>query len=187
MTVPIWKGPLFWSFSAAVLTLSSVYIYRISIDNGTKDNKRTKRSLGREKFQVTKVSPDIDFIIIGSGMGGLSCAAVLARLGYRTLVLEQHHDVSGGGTHSFDLKGYRFDSGLHYTVPWSVPVFALTCGKKPKNVCQFEIMGEDDGTVDKIYLVKPNEKKVEPFNMKYKEKHIDELYKKFPKGTYRLL
>ena len=38
-----------------------------------------------------------------------------------------------------------------------------------------------------ISLVKPKEKQVEPFNMKYKEKHIDELYKKFPKGTYRLL
>ena len=177
------RGTLLWSSAAAaIVTLSSMYIYMISRDQSSKkkDGKRMKRSLGREKYQASKVSSDIDFIIVGSGMGGLSCAAVLSRLGYKTLVLEQHHDVSGGGTHSFDLKGYRFDSGLHYTVPWSVPVFALTCGKKPKDVCQFEIMGEDDGTVDKIYLVKPNEKLVEPFNMKYKEKHIDELYKMFP-------
>ena len=40
----------------------------------------------------------------------------------------------GGGTHQFDLNGYRFDSGLHYTVPWSVPIFALTCLKSIEEV-----------------------------------------------------
>ena len=45
-------------------------------------------------------------------------------------------------------------------------------------------MGENDGTVDKIYLVKPNETNVAPFNMKYKEKHIEDLYKMFPNGIY---
>ena len=173
---------------AAVITLSSIAIYSIiRLDkNRDKDNnkQRAKRSLGRIKYNANSVASDPDYIIVGSGMGGLSCAAVLSRLGYKTLVLEQHPDVCGGGTHSFDLKGYRFDSGLHYTVPWSVPVFALTCGKKPKDVCQFEIMGEDDGTVDKVYLVKPNEKNVVRFNMKYKEKHIVDLYKMFPNGIH---
>jgi phytoene dehydrogenase-like protein len=61
-------------------------------------------------------------------------------LGRKVLVLEQHDDVCGGGTHMFTEKGYRFDSGLHYTVPWSVPVFALTCLKKPKDVVPFDLM-----------------------------------------------
>jgi len=65
-------------------------------------------------------------------MSGLTCATILSRLGNKVLVLEQHPDVAGGGTHSFDLKGFRFDSGLHYTVPWSVPLLALTCCKKPE-------------------------------------------------------
>ena len=178
------------TYSVTIVIISSVsYLLYKTIssnnnnnnNNNNNDKKRNKRNLGREKYSSSKIDKDTpDWIIIGSGMGGLSCACVLSRLGFKTLVLEQHMDVSGGGTHSFDLKGYRFDSGLHYTVPWSVPIFALTTGKKPKDVCQFEIMGEEDGTVDKIYLVKPNEKMVEPFNMKYKEKHIDTLYKLFP-------
>jgi all-trans-retinol 13,14-reductase len=118
-------------------------------------------------------------------MGGLSCAAVLSRLGKRVVVLEQHHDVAGGGSHSFDIKGFRFDSGLHYTVPWSVPIFALTCLKKPEQVCQFDLMGEEDGTIDKIYLSDPSDSSVEsssltPFKMQYKEKHLSKLYDLFP-------
>ena len=50
------------------------------------------------------------------------------------------------------VGGYRFDSGLHYTVPWSTPVFALTCLLQPADVTPFTLMGEEDGTVDNIYL-----------------------------------
>ena len=32
---------------------------------------------------------DVDTVVIGSGMSGLSCAAVLSRMGQRVLVLEQ--------------------------------------------------------------------------------------------------
>lgn len=97
-------------------------------------------------------------------------------------MLEQHEDLAGGGTHQFDLKGYRFDSGLHYTVPWSVPIFALTTGKSVKEVCPFSLMGSADGTVDRIYLHPQDggSKTVEPFNMKLYESHMNELYEQFP-------
>jgi all-trans-retinol 13,14-reductase len=55
----------------------------------------------------------LDAIVIGSGVSGLTCAAMLARSGKKVLVLEQH-DVAGGCTHSFEDRGYEFDSGLHY-------------------------------------------------------------------------
>lgn len=154
-------------------------IEQLSATNN-KPEIRSKRSLLHDKFSLAKVPEDLDYIVIGSGMGGLTCAAILARLGRKVLVLEQHNDVAGGGTHMFDIKGYRFDSGLHYTVPWSMPLFALTCLKKPADCLPFDLMTEEDGTIDKIYLVEPNEEHVEPFRMKYKETHMQQLYEMFP-------
>ena len=60
-----------------------------------------------------QVPPKIDVIVIGSGAGGLSTAALLAKAGKRVLVLEQH-DQAGGGLHTFVEKGYEFDVGVHY-------------------------------------------------------------------------
>ena len=55
-----------------------------------------------------------DAIVIGSGIGGLATAALLARHGgQRVLVLERHYAV-GGFTHVFRRKGYEWDVGLHY-------------------------------------------------------------------------
>ncbi|MGB1014122.1 MAG: phytoene desaturase family protein, partial [Nannocystaceae bacterium] len=53
-----------------------------------------------------------DTIVIGSGMGGMTAAAMLAKLGKRVLVLEQHY-VPGGFTHMFKRKGYIWDVGVH--------------------------------------------------------------------------
>ncbi len=49
---------------------------------------------------------------MGSGMGGMTCAALLSKLGRRVLVLEQHY-VPGGFTHAFPRKGYVWDVGVH--------------------------------------------------------------------------
>jgi all-trans-retinol 13,14-reductase len=154
---------------------------------------RKKRSLLHEKFNVSKVPADLDYVIIGSGMAGLSCAAILARLGRKVVVLEQHHDTAGGGTHMFDLKGFSFDSGLHYTVPWSVPLLALTCLKKPKDCVPFDMMLEEDGTIDKIFLVENSSPKkansstsssskdlFHPFRIQYHEPHLQRIYEAFP-------
>jgi len=53
-----------------------------------------------------------DAIVIGSGMGGMTAAAMLAKLGKEVLVLEQHY-VPGGFTHAFSRKGYTWDVGVH--------------------------------------------------------------------------
>lgn len=63
----------------------------------------------------SKKSPDRgpwDYIVIGSGMGGMTAAALLAKLGRRVLVLEQHY-VAGGFTHTFNRPGYSWDVGVH--------------------------------------------------------------------------
>jgi all-trans-retinol 13,14-reductase len=54
-----------------------------------------------------------DVIVVGSGLGGLSSAGLLARRGYRVLVVDQHY-VAGGNATIFKRKGYEFDVGLHY-------------------------------------------------------------------------
>ncbi|MBI3557495.1 MAG: NAD(P)/FAD-dependent oxidoreductase [Deltaproteobacteria bacterium] len=53
-----------------------------------------------------------DAIVIGSGMGGIACAAALAKAGQRVLVLEQHYNA-GGFAHTFSRKGYTWDVGVH--------------------------------------------------------------------------
>lgn len=55
-----------------------------------------------------------DAVVIGSGIGGLTTAALLAKkAGKKVLVLERHY-TAGGFTHSFDRPGYSWDVGVHY-------------------------------------------------------------------------
>jgi carotene isomerase len=52
----------------------------------------------------------IDMVVIGSGIGGLVAAALLARYGKRVLVCESH-SIAGGAAHAFTRDGFEFDSG----------------------------------------------------------------------------
>ena len=52
-------------------------------------------------------------VIIGAGLGGLSCGAVLARHGYDVTVLEQERQA-GGCLQTFVRNGVRFETGMHY-------------------------------------------------------------------------
>lgn len=63
------------------------------------------------------MSRDYDAVVMGSGIGGLTCGAFLARAGLKVLVLEQHYQF-GGYAHSFRRRGFRFEAGIH-SVPMS--------------------------------------------------------------------
>eukprot|EP00457_Paulinella_chromatophora_P001798 gb/GEZN01001800.1/.p1 GENE.gb/GEZN01001800.1/~~gb/GEZN01001800.1/.p1 ORF type:complete len:678 (-),score=70.35 gb/GEZN01001800.1/:694-2727(-) len=65
-------------------------------------------------FSPEHVPKAIDTIVIGSGMGGSTCANMLAKCGQRVLLLEQHSTL-GGCTHTFGHKNCEWDTGLHYT------------------------------------------------------------------------
>ncbi|KAK9162047.1 hypothetical protein Syun_002949 [Stephania yunnanensis] len=62
------------------------------------------------RLDTHKWKPEADVVVIGSGIGGLCCAGLLARYGQDVVVLESH-DLPGGAAHSFEIKGYKFDSG----------------------------------------------------------------------------
>ena len=51
-----------------------------------------------------------EIVIIGSGIGGLCCGALLAKYGFQVTVCESHN-IPGGAAHSFEIQGYKFDSG----------------------------------------------------------------------------
>ena len=49
-------------------------------------------------------------VIVGSGIGGLCCGSLLALAGKKVLICEAHSQP-GGVAHSFNIKGYKFESG----------------------------------------------------------------------------
>jgi phytoene dehydrogenase-like protein len=56
-----------------------------------------------------------DVVVVGSGIGGLSCAAMLSKYGYSVAVFESHY-AAGGAAHGFtvrhkDIGDFHFDSG----------------------------------------------------------------------------
>jgi all-trans-retinol 13,14-reductase len=68
--------------------------------------------IGR-RYRANRLEGPYDAVVIGSGMGGLSTAALLSEQGWKVCVLEQHY-TAGGYTHSYDRNGYEWDVGVHY-------------------------------------------------------------------------
>jgi prolycopene isomerase len=73
-----------------------------------------------------------DCIVIGAGIGGLTCAALLAKNGFKAVVFEQHFQP-GGYVTSYKRKGFTFD----------VPDVIGACGQD-KNIRRlFSYLGLD--------------------------------------------
>ncbi len=54
-----------------------------------------------------------DVLIIGSGLGGLTCGSILSKEGYKVGILEQNAQL-GGSLQNFRRNGEVFDTGMHY-------------------------------------------------------------------------
>mmetsp|Transcript_32057 Transcript_32057/g.47822 ORF Transcript_32057/g.47822 Transcript_32057/m.47822 type:complete len:623 (-) Transcript_32057:169-2037(-) len=101
-----------------------------------------------------KAPTETDVIVIGSGLSGLSCAALLTHCGTYTTVLESH-DTPGGACHTWTRRGFHFESG-----PSLYSGFSMDESPNPlKNI--FQIVGEEPEwiTYDRWGTVLPNGKK----------------------------
>ena len=56
---------------------------------------------------------EYDVVVIGSGLGGLTAANILARDGQKVLLLEQHYKLGGLATWFKRPGGHIFDISLH--------------------------------------------------------------------------
>lgn len=56
---------------------------------------------------------DNSIVIIGSGLGGLCCGAILAKNGYKVTILEQGTQA-GGCLQCFTRHGVKFETGMHF-------------------------------------------------------------------------
>ena len=113
----VFSGFGLWGIILASIPILIIFIWKIiknPVPPADVNNERDpKVDIARQGFSSEKVPKNLDIIVIGSGMGGLTTAAIMAKEGKRVLVLEQH-DVAGGNTHTFVEQGFEFDTGLHY-------------------------------------------------------------------------
>ncbi len=63
--------------------------------------------------RAKEIGTRYDAVVIGAGIGGLTCANYLAKAGASILLVERHH-VPGGYCSSFKKGKYYFDAGAHY-------------------------------------------------------------------------
>jgi all-trans-retinol 13,14-reductase len=126
------------------------------------------------------VKGDFDVIVIGSGMGGMSCASALSILGHKVLVLEQHY-IPGGFTHMFGRKGYKWDVGVHV-------MGEMTEGELPYKM----LMWLTNNKVKMNLNADPYEKFQFPDNFDVTmpantQKFLDSLCEEFPEEKHKLL
>ena len=123
-------GAVSWTVVAGALVIvASLFLVRLALQESKKpqlfavDRREPLRPLQtdqdarnkvlRRNFNPDLIPADLDAVVVGSGMGGMTAAALMALAGKKVLVLEQH-DRAGGCTHAFVEKGYEFDVGIHY-------------------------------------------------------------------------
>ena len=106
----------------------------------------------RDRYKTSKIPNNIDVIVIGSGIGGLSCAAYLSKVGKKVLVLEQHY-IAGGCCHVFEEKGVEHETGIHYigNIEKRKQILDLIT-EKPIEWCKMGEHEERNGVYDEIFI-----------------------------------
>mmetsp|Transcript_126126 Transcript_126126/g.315208 ORF Transcript_126126/g.315208 Transcript_126126/m.315208 type:complete len:639 (+) Transcript_126126:77-1993(+) len=105
----------------------------------------TDADILRVGFSAKKLPAEIDHVIIGSGLSGLYLASLLAKIGRRVVVLEQHY-VAGGCTHTFKDKGFEFDTGVHYMGMATIFTAFMDFAAGQRGTFRMQRQGADDGS-----------------------------------------
>jgi phytoene dehydrogenase-like protein len=93
-----------------------------------------------------------DAIVIGSGIGGLTAAAFLAKGGLRPLILEKHF-LPGGNAMTFRRKKmFDFDVGFHYIGACGPGEFFPTLLEQLGVADRVEFVPLDQDSFDTVYL-----------------------------------
>lgn len=66
-----------------------------------------------QKSDIDSQTFQSDIVVLGGGLGGLLCGALLCKEGYNVHVLEKNKQA-GGSLQSFSIHGHRFESAIHY-------------------------------------------------------------------------
>ena len=94
--------------TSAILSIALLSYNHVEAFSRISNNARTHHNLLKATSGDTVEETDV--VVIGSGLAGLSCAALLAYSNERVTVLESH-DVVGGCAHSWTRRGFHFESG----------------------------------------------------------------------------
>ena len=115
-------------------------------------------------------------VIIGGGLGGLFCGAILAKEGMRVTVLEKNATI-GGGLQTFIRFGEEFDTGMHV-------VGGLQPGGNIRRICRYlgiadkvRVKDVDPDCADRLYFAEDQHYYT---IAKGREAYVEALAKDFP-------
>lgn len=92
-----------------------------------------------------------DVVIIGSGLGGLECAAILSKEGLSVCVLEKNN-LLGGCLQTYKRKGYGIDTGIHYVGSLEEGQFINQCFKYLGIMDKLNLKKLDENNFDQIHF-----------------------------------
>ncbi len=119
---------------------------------------------------------NFDIVIIGSGMGGLVCADILSKEGYKVCVLEKNRQI-GGSLQTYVRNKVIFDSGVHYLGGLGKGQNLYQLFKYLGIMDRLKLQKMDEDVFDKIIIENDNKEYI--FAQGY-ENFIQHLLKDFP-------